>query len=225
MAEAGPGRIVIWRLAHGEAARLQITSGGSAPQHIHAIGNNDEQQHRNDEADPDGLPWQARPGPENVGQRHQRSQHDAYRNQDAHSISLDYPDCRARHEWTDRLLELHGVKGFVFRAFESNAGWASLVEHYTHQNPRADFEFTDGANDAWPLRIVDGDVDSIWQLGRMLDQPSSTRHWIAALDRRRLLPSRTIGVPDAAFARGRVMAFRDIKARVPVFMEVRLTAA
>lgn len=44
------------------------------------------------------------------------------------------------------------------------------------------------------------------------------------MDRRWLLPGRTIRIPNTAFTGWRVMSFRNIQLRIAMFMEIRTSA-
>lgn len=70
------------------------------------------------------------------------------------------------------------------------------------------------------LGLIHDDVYMAWMVMGMVDDPCSVRHRTASAWRR-LMAGRAIRIPEAAFARRRVISRRDMQTRVAMLMEVR----
>jgi len=99
-----------------------------------------------------------------------------------------------------------------------------FVQYDAHKNTGAYFKFSDGANESGTTGIIHIDVDSAWEVVGMVNQPGAGRDRMATLDRRWLMPGRTIRIPNAAFTGWRVMSFWNIQLRIAMFVEIRTFA-
>jgi hypothetical protein len=100
--------------------------------------------------------------------------------------------------------------------------WASLFQDDPYEYTRSDFKLADNEDGAGTLGLIHDDVYMAWKVLGMADDPRAARHR-TAFAWRRLMAGRAIRIPEAAFARRRIVSRRDTKTRVAMLVEVRAT--
>jgi hypothetical protein len=100
--------------------------------------------------------------------------------------------------------------------------WASLFQDDPYEDTRSDFTLADNEDGAGTLGLIHDDVHVAWKVMGVADNPRAARHR-TAFAWRRLMAGRAIRIPEAAFARRRIVSRRDIQTRVAMLVEVSAT--
>ena len=99
----------------------------------------------------------------------------------------------------------------------------SPIHDHPYGHPATDPELAHGENRPRPFIVVDDSVHVIGVVGRVTYQPCAAWDASVAPPRRRLLAGGAARKPHPAFARGRVVALRDVQTCVSVPVEVGLS--
>jgi hypothetical protein len=116
------------------------------------------------------------------------------------------------------------VNGLLWRPHcaGGTVGATLLLQDDPYEYPRSDFKLADHEDGAGTLGFIHDDVEIAWMIMGMADDPRAGRHRTASAWRW-LMAGRAIRIPEAAFARRRIVSRWDMQTRVAMLVEVRAT--